>query len=143
VSELSKFTLSLKSGDNSLTIRTDILTELEAATKEVEKSPVFRVFAPEPQVRLDHLAASEPNAVNEMVANVDKLVAEKKAEAATGLTGDEATAAIARAEAALAPGQERASAAVLAQAAKKSGKTVEELDGISKAEATKLIKGGS
>jgi hypothetical protein len=132
VSDVTKFTLSFRVGDASLTLRADTVTELEAMATQAEASPVCLPF-------FGKVVLPKPNSVTKMVENVDKLVAEKKAEAATGLTGDEAQAAVAKH---LGAGEELASPNQIVAAAKKSGKTAEELAGISVNEAKRLIAAG-
>ncbi len=138
MSEFSAFTFSLRQGDASLTLRSDSIAGLEGLADQAEKSPTFASFfgpppaeeerggagAPvqpggPPPAPIPAGAESNPNAVQKMV--------------------DEAAAR--RAEAHLAPGEERASNLLIKAAAGKSGKTVEELDGISKNRALALING--
>ena len=130
----AKVNLSLRSGDNIFTVRGDTVVEVGGLLREANSNPDFAVFFG---------AASEEK--TDRSDAVQKIIDEKKAEAATGLTGDDAvTAAEAQALVTkhLGPTEEAASAALIKVAAKASGKTVEELAGISKTEALRLKKEG-
>jgi hypothetical protein len=126
--------ISLKDGNNILSVTGSTVVEVGGVLREASKNPDFAVFfGPTPAGQ--HPASDA----------VQKIIDEKKAEAATGLTGDDAvTAAEAQALVTkhLGPTEEAASAALIKVAAKASGKTVEELQGISKTEALRLKKEG-
>ena len=112
MSEDWKVQVSVKSGQNLLNVRGQSAQEVNAILDEAKQKDNFIGF-------FDRSAVSSTTA-------------------AAPVTDEQAVAAI---QQHLGPEQELASAAQIAVAAKKSGKSVEELQGISKAEVKKLISG--
>jgi hypothetical protein len=120
-----KVQLHLKHGDHMLSLRADTVAELSALISEAEKATSLGVFFGNPTPA--PVAASSTDASNEESAPAPPVsLAEAEAKVAEHLG----------------PGEELASEALINVASTKTGKTVEELQGISKTEAQRLIKEG-
>lgn len=125
-----KLQVSLKKGNDLLNIRAQTADELEGVIEDAKtrpdlapffggtapSSPVAAAAGPGPAGDAGGAAATVPTDA-EAVANIEKHLGAK-------------------------PAEDPATAAQIAVAAKKSGKSVEELQGISAAEAKALIAGG-
>jgi hypothetical protein len=109
---------------DSLTVRAGTVTELCALLEEAGKNTQFWEFFGQPKVVVEDVTdEAKPPSDIEALANIQKHL---------GKSMD-----------ALASAQKPASPAQIAVAAKKSGKPVSELQGISEAEAKELIKKGA
>lgn len=120
MSEFADLTLSFRQGDVSLTLRASNRVEMEALITDVEKSSTLAaLMGATPTAAGQETAAPVPTEA-EAVANLEKHLGAKPV-----------------------PTEELASEALIKVAASKTGKSTEELAGITKAEAQSLIKEGS
>lgn len=140
MSEFADITLSFRRGDASLTLRAQNRVEMEGLIQDVEKSDVLLPFFS--ALSAGVVAGSSPaeaTDASEAEETPDSGPASEDS-SSTGVTPEEAQAAVSKH---LGAGEERASATLVKVAAKKSGKSLEELDGISTTEAKRLISEGS
>lgn len=125
MSDERKVNLSLRLGDNIFTLRADSVTEMEGLISEAEQNAVVAPFFLGPRT-----------------TQLTKVVPDDPGPDLTTPSDEEAVAAIKKELGAVAVAVP-ASKALIAVAARKSGKTPEELEGISEADAKRLITEGS
>jgi hypothetical protein len=118
VSEDYKIQLSVKKGQDMLNVRANTASELDAIVEEARGKQSLAEFFSVKAVVVDVTDETKPPSDIEALENLKNVL---------GAT----------------PVEKPASAAQIAVAAKKSGKSVEELQGISEAAAKELIKKGA
>lgn len=140
MSEFADITLSFRRGDASMTLRAQNRVEMEGLIADVEKSDVLVPFFS--ALSAGAVAGSSPAVETDVSegTEADSSGPQSQDSSSTGVTPEEAQDAVTRH---LGAGEERASATLLKVAASKSGKSVEELDGISTSAAKALIQEGS